>query len=246
MHVQYVGAAPGPGCCAVPPEASCAVTGARVCSIISIIIHVGALLAGGGWLFFGFYQWIASITAFVMCGILLCVYGRCAYIAAGVVYLIAATFDALMCTVWIYWYNEYRDAVDSDDDYYNFDNDSDDYEAWGNVLLWFALPPLLGGITLALGAVFAFTAICFWEDAPTPIVSMAPVAQEFSGQRLAHCSCLLASFRPTRLSGRDLPLRRPTTITNNLRKRTSPSGLVAPPRRPTKTSLESRPCVVGS
>lgn len=79
----------------------------------------------------------------------------------------------------LYWYNRYQDAVDAvdSDDYYNFDSDSEEYESYGNVLLWFALPPLLGAITLGLGAIFAFTSACFWKDAPQAVVaSTAPVA----------------------------------------------------------------------
>lgn len=73
---------------------------ARACAIISIIVHVGALLAGGGWFFFGLYQWVASIIAFVMCGILLCVYSPCAYITAGLIFIVAAVFDMLQFFAW--------------------------------------------------------------------------------------------------------------------------------------------------
>ncbi|CAN0126047.1 unnamed protein product [Ectocarpus sp. 4 AP-2014] len=104
-----------------------------------------------------------------MCGVLLCVYDRCAYITGGILFAVAAVFDILVLLEWIAIYNNLQDLIDDSDDYYNYDDDyynnDDDWEDWKNAILWFALPPFLGAITLGLGAVFSFTSLCFWKDA---------------------------------------------------------------------------------
>lgn len=68
-------------------------------------------------------------------------------------------------------YNNLQDLIDDSDDYYY--NNDDDWEDWKNAILWFALPPLLGAITLGLAAVFSFTSLCFWKDAGSPAAAMA-------------------------------------------------------------------------
>ncbi|CAM9700115.1 unnamed protein product [Ectocarpus sp. 12 AP-2014] len=169
QHVIHV-VESGPGCCGVPKEAPCSVTGARGCAICAIIVHVGALLVFG-WLWL--WQWIASVLAFIMCGVLLCMYDRCAYITGGILFAVAAVFDILVLLEWIAIYNSLQDLVDDSDDYYNYYNDDDEWEDWKNAILWFALPPFLGALSLGLGALFSFASLCFWKDAGSPAAAMA-------------------------------------------------------------------------
>ncbi|CAN0101075.1 unnamed protein product [Ectocarpus fasciculatus] len=109
-----------------------------------------------------------------MCGILLCIYNKCAYITGGILFAVAAVFDILVLLEWISIYNHLQDLADSDDYYsYYSDDDYENWEEWSNAILWFCLPPLLGAITLGLGAVFSFTSLCFWKDAASPAAAMS-------------------------------------------------------------------------
>lgn len=70
---------------------------ARVSSIVAILVHVGALIIFG---FLSLWQWIASITAFITCGILLCMYARCTYTVCPILFLVAAVFDVFALIDW--------------------------------------------------------------------------------------------------------------------------------------------------
>lgn len=67
-----------------------------MCAILAIIIHAVDLMFWG-WL--SIATWIASLIAFIMCGILLCVYAQCTYIVCPIFFLIAAAFDG-----WTLWF----------------------------------------------------------------------------------------------------------------------------------------------
>ena len=71
-----------------------------MCSVIAIVVHVIALLVLG---FGNPWQWIASIMAFITCGILLCVYSKCAYITCSILFLVGVAFDVFALLWMLTW-----------------------------------------------------------------------------------------------------------------------------------------------
>ncbi|CAM9561933.1 unnamed protein product [Ectocarpus sp. 4 AP-2014] len=171
------GGAPGggPGCCGVPSEAPRAVTAARRCAILSIVIHVISFFLGGG-LFV--WQRSACFTAFVMGGLLLCVYERYMYVIGSVGFALCAVFDVLAVLRWITRDDE---IFDSDDDYYTIFQDDDtqsEESSDSTILLWLAVPPFLGAIAMGLGAIFTFTAVFAWKYGGGTAIPHVPVAPQ--------------------------------------------------------------------
>ncbi|CAN0361393.1 unnamed protein product [Ectocarpus sp. 6 AP-2014] len=180
-HPQQViynvgGGAPGggPGCCGGPPEAPRAVTAARQCAILSIVIHVISFFLGGG---FFVWQRSACFTAVGMGGLLLYVYERYMYVIGSVGFALCAVFDVLAVLRWITLDDE---IFGSDDVYYTIFQDDDTQSKQSSdsaTLLWLAVPPFLGAITMGLGAIFTFSAVFTWKyggGTAIPHVSVAP------------------------------------------------------------------------
>ncbi|CAM9853347.1 unnamed protein product, partial [Ectocarpus sp. 12 AP-2014] len=71
---------------------------ARRCAILSIVVHVISFFLGGG---FFVWQRSACFIAFVMGGLLLCVYERYMYVIGSVGFALCAVFDVLAVLRWI-------------------------------------------------------------------------------------------------------------------------------------------------
>ena len=63
---------------------------ARGCAITIIVVHGIHLLAFG---FLSPIAWIASLIAFIMAGIHLCMFQKCTYICAGIFYILGFIVD---------------------------------------------------------------------------------------------------------------------------------------------------------
>lgn len=69
---------------------------ARGCAIAIIVVHGIHLLALG---FAWWATWIASLIAFIMGGIHLCMFQKCTYICAGVFYIVGAIVDLITVVI---------------------------------------------------------------------------------------------------------------------------------------------------
>ncbi|CAN0167576.1 unnamed protein product [Ascophyllum nodosum] len=125
------------GCCSVPPGTTQSVKTSRRSSIAVIVIHALALSILG---FFNYFQWIASLMGIIMGSILLCVFSRCCYITATVLYSIGIIFDILAMLAWFF---------------------ADGYAG-------LAVVPALGAVSFLIGAIATGMAVCNWHNSGAP------------------------------------------------------------------------------
>ncbi|CAM9580419.1 unnamed protein product, partial [Ascophyllum nodosum] len=122
------------GCCSVPPGTTQSVKTSRRSSIAVIVIHALALFILG---FLNIFQWVASLMGIIMGSILLCVFSRCCYITATVLYSIGIIFDILAMLEWFTYYED-SDAL--------------------------AVLPALGAVSFLIGAIATGMAVCNWQN----------------------------------------------------------------------------------
>lgn len=70
---------------------------ARGSAIAIIVVHAVSVLAAGWWLW---TTWLASLIAFIMGGIQLCMFTKCTYITAGSLYIVGCVFDLVAMAFW--------------------------------------------------------------------------------------------------------------------------------------------------
>ncbi|CAB1096400.1 unnamed protein product [Ectocarpus sp. CCAP 1310/34] len=152
IYNKVGGGAPGddPGYFGVPPGASRAVTAARLCIVLSIVIHTISLFVEG---WYWPWQRNAAFGVFAVGGLVLCIYDQYMYAIGGIGFAVCALFDLFAVLRWI---TDDENIVDGDG---SFDGSSE-----GTTALWYALPPFFGAIAMGLGAIFSFTAVFLWED----------------------------------------------------------------------------------
>ncbi|CAN0270382.1 unnamed protein product [Ascophyllum nodosum] len=170
------------GCCAAP-GASPAVLRVRRMAIAIIIFHVIALCAVGfmrwGNLRRSVAQWIGSLMGIIMASVLLCVFNKCCYTSAAIVFAIGGIFDVIAMIMWIVLAQAFDDigedadyyyttTISGDINYYSGDALDEATDKRGDIASGLAVPTAVAALTMFLGSAFAIMAVISWAHSGAP------------------------------------------------------------------------------